>query len=85
MAIRAKMTKEGLLIPREVAERALAGSEEAEIFEEPGRLVVAAAGGLPASGSSAWEDPLLGLGENPVRTGARDGSTNHDRYLYTGE
>lgn len=29
-------------------------------------------------------DPILGLGRNPVRTGTRDGSENHDRYLYGG-
>jgi hypothetical protein len=28
------------------------------------------------------EDLILGLGKNPVRTGARDGSKDHDRYLY---
>lgn len=83
MAIKAKVTEEGLLIPREVAERL--GSEEVEILEEPGRLVVAAAGKTAdraAAGTPRAEDPILGLGRNPVRTGARDGSTEHDRHLY---
>jgi hypothetical protein len=84
---KAKVTEEGLLIPKEVTDRALGqGSEEVEIFEEPGRLVVATAGKAgerASSGSSSKEDPILGLGKNPVRTGARDGST--DRYLYTGD
>lgn len=86
MTTKAKVTKEGLLIPREVAERALGeGSEEVEILEEPGRLVVSAAGRAAdraVDGSTRAEDPILGLGRNPVRTGARDGSTDHDRYLY---
>ena len=89
MTTKAKVTEKGLLIPKEVTDRALGeGSEEVEIFEEPGRLVVATtgkAGERASSGSHSGEDPILGLGKNPVRTGARDGSTEHDRYLYTGD
>ena len=89
MTTKAKVTEEGLLIPKEVADRALgAGSEEVEIFEEPGRLVVATAreaGEREPAGIPSKEDPILGLGKNPVRTGTRDGSTEHDRYLYTGD
>lgn len=89
MTTKAKVTKEGLLIPKEVTDRALGeGSEEVEIFEEPGRLVVATvgkAGERESVGIPLEEDPILGLGKNPVRTGARDGSTEHDRYLYTGD
>jgi hypothetical protein len=82
---KAKVTKEGLLIPKEVADRALgAGSGEVEILEEPGRLVVAAAGrtGGVATRDPRADDPILRLGKNPVRTGARGGSTDHDRHLY---
>jgi hypothetical protein len=86
---KAKVTEKGLLIPKEVTDRALGeGAEEVEIFEEPGRLVVATAGkagGQASSGSLPGEDPMWGLGKSPVRTGARDGSTEHDRYLYTGD
>ena len=89
MTTKAKVTEEGLLIPKEVTDRALGeGSEEVEIFEEPGRLVVATtgkAGERESARISPEEDPILGLGKNPVRTGARDGSTKHDRYLYTGD
>ena len=89
MTTKAKVTEEGLLIPKEVTDRALGeGSEEVEIFEEPGRLVVAAvgeAGKQESAGLPSEEDPILGLGKNPVRTGVRDGSTEHDRYLYTGD
>ena len=89
MTTKAKVTEEGLLIPKELTDRALGeGSKEVEIFEEPGRLVVATAGKAgerASSGSPSEGDPTLGLGKNPVRTGARDGSTEHDRYLYTGD
>jgi len=89
VATKAKVTEEGLLIPKEVTDRALGeSSEEVEIFEEPGRLVVATAGKAGERASSEVppeEDPILGLGKNPVRTGTRDGSTEHDRYLYTGD
>jgi hypothetical protein len=86
VATKARVTEEGLLIPKEVTDRALGeGSEEVEILEEPGRLVVAAAGRArerASAGIPSEEDPILGLGNNPVRTGTRDGSTEHDRYLY---
>lgn len=82
--MKARITEKGLLIPRDVVERL--GSEEVEIFEEPGRLLIAPAGEAEGSlaGPGNGEDPILGLGRNPVRTGTRDGSANHDRYLYTG-
>lgn len=86
MTTKAKVTKDGLLIPREAAERALGEDlEEVEVLEEPGRLVVAVAGGArdrAADATTRADDPILGLGKNPVRTGVRDGSTDHDRYLY---
>jgi hypothetical protein len=86
VATKVRVTEEGLLIPKEVTDRALGeGLEEVEILEEDGRLVVAAAekvGGRATVETPADEDPILGLGRNPVRTGARDGSTEHDRYLY---
>ena len=87
MATKAKVTEEGLLIPKVVTDRVLGEGSE-EIFEEPGRLVVATAGEAGERASSEVpleEDQIVGLGKNPVRTGARDGSTEHDRYLYTGD
>lgn len=67
--MKAKITKEGVLIPKEMLE-GISG-EEVEIRKEPGRLLV-----LPA------EDPiLLGLGENPVEDEITDGSMNHDHYI----
>ncbi len=82
-----KVTKEGLLIPKEVTERL--GSEEVEVFEEPGRLLIVAETASPGDTeihpgpvAETDEDPILGLGRKPVRTGVRDGSTDNDRYLY---
>ncbi len=89
MAIRAKVTEQGLLIPKEVAERALGeGSNEVEIFEEPGRLLISPASGADKpgeEGADEGEDPIFALGEDPVEDAeATDASVNHDRYLYTG-
>ena len=86
MATKVRVTEKGLLIPKEVTDRTLGeGLEEVEILEEDGRLVIAAAENdrdRARSETPLEEDPILGLGRNPVRTGARDGSTEHDRYLY---
>ncbi len=90
MTTKVKVTGEGLLIPREVTDRVLANSEEVEIFEEPGRLLIspveapvdqAQEGRDKAFGE---EDPILLMGEDPVEDEATDASENHDRYLYTG-
>lgn len=85
MTIKALVTKDGLLIPRELAERALGQRAEVEIREEPGRLVVAAVeqvGDRSTFDSARQQDPILELGKHPVGTAARDGSTDHDRHLY---
>lgn len=62
--------KEGLLIPK----RLLKGVKEAEIKWEKGKIVV-----LP---TKAEEDPIFGLGKNPGRSGLKDASVHHDKYLY---
>lgn len=79
MSTKAKITQEGLLIPKEVAERALGqGLEEVEIFEEPGRLLISPTGGS-GQAEEEGEDPILALGEDPVEdVGATDASVNHD-------
>lgn len=86
MTIKVKVTKEGLLIPREVTDRALGeGSEEVEIFEEPGRLLISSATAKPSVGrADGEEDPILSMGDDPVDDEVTDASVNHDRYLYTG-
>lgn len=72
--MKARVTEEGLLVPRDLLRTIpLEKGAEVEIREEPGRLLI-----LPAT----REDPVLGLGENPVRGGASDASERHDRYLY---
>lgn len=85
MTTKARVTKEGLLIPREVAERALgAGSEEVEIFEEPGRLLISPTKAATGLAEGNEEDPIFAMGEDPVDDEVTDASTNHDRYLYSG-
>jgi hypothetical protein len=71
--VKVKVTKEGLLIPRELVEELKDRDEEVEVRKDAGRVVI-----LPT------KDPILGLGRSPVRTGVRDGSENHDRHLYGG-
>lgn len=91
--MKVKVTKEGLLIPKEVTDRALDSSDEVEIVEEPGRLLISSATkGAPEkpSGDRAEgrvggeEDPILLMGEDPVDDEVIDASVNHDHYLYTG-
>lgn len=84
MTFRVRITEQGLVIPRDVIDRL--GSEVIEIIEEPGRLLITPV--MEADGLSRERgmgtDPIQDLGENPVNTGVKDGSTNHDGYLYTG-
>ena len=82
--MKARITEEGLLIPKEVVERALGGSVEAEIFEgSDGRLVVALAGDAEGrAGSREGDAPILDLGQNHLRGGVTDASANHDHHLY---
>ena len=90
MATKAKVTGEGLLIPKEVTNGAFGrDSAEVEVFEEPGWLLISAVGGGGEAGTKArsgeGKDPILALGKNPVKdVGTSDASVNHDRYLYTG-
>jgi hypothetical protein len=67
--MKARVTKNGLLIPRELLE----GVEEVEIVRRPNMLLV-----VPVTG----EDPILQLGQEPVLDDVTDSSINHDRYLY---
>lgn len=82
--MRTKITEDGLLIPREIAEHL--GSEEAEISEQPdGRLLIVPAGKRVGNSSDKevnGEDPILSLGEDPVEDEVTDASVNHDRYIY---
>jgi hypothetical protein len=79
--MRAQITKDGLLVPRELLGEMDEG--EVEILKESGgRLLI-----LPGNGSRiglrpTGEDPILSLGEDPVDDEVTDASVNHDRYLY---
>jgi hypothetical protein len=56
----AATTEQGLLIPKAL----LQGAQEVEIFEEPGRIIVVL---------DPNEDPIRGLGKNPVTLDVGDG------------
>jgi hypothetical protein len=71
-AMVAKITSEGLLIPKEL----LGSAQEVQIVEEPGRLVV-------ILGPVA--DPIWNLGRNPIKLGITDAAANHDKYIYDGK
>lgn len=64
-----KVTDEGVTIPKQMLE----GVREVEVRQEGDRVLV-----IPLEA----EDPIFGLGRNPVTCGAPDASTQHDRYLY---
>ncbi|MDP2279464.1 MAG: hypothetical protein Q8K51_14705 [Nitrospirota bacterium] len=68
--MKATVKKEGLLIPK----RFLKGVETVEIKLEKNRLVV-----LPVR---TGEDPIFALGSHPGRSGLKDASINHDKYIY---
>lgn len=66
--MKAKVTKRGIIIPKEM----LAGAKEVEIRKEDHRIVIL----LLAS------DPILNLGKHPVECGVSDASERHESYLY---
>lgn len=70
--MKAKVTKRGLIIPKEM----LAGAEEVEIRNEKHRILITPAG---------KSDPILNLGKRPVECGVSNASEQHDRYLYGSE
>ena len=67
--MKAKVTKEGLLIPKQM----LSGFKEVEIRREDHQVVI-----IPF----AKDDPIFSLGKHPVECGLSDVSEHHDRYLY---
>jgi hypothetical protein len=67
--MKAKVTKRGLIIPKDM----LAGAEEVEIRKEKHRIVIS-----PVTKG----DPILTLGKRPVECGVADASKHHDKYLY---
>ncbi len=67
--MKAKVTKRGLVIPKDM----LAGTEEVEIEKEDHRIVISLL---------TKRDPIADLGKHPVNCGVSDASEHHDRYLY---
>ncbi len=70
--MKAKVTKQGLVLPKELFGEA----DEVEIQKENGRIVI-----VPLS----QVDPIVQLGQNPIKCGISDGSANHDHHLYGSE
>ena len=64
-----KVTEQGVTIPRQMFE----GVQEVEVRQDGDRVIV-----TPLQ----EEDPIWGLGSDPVTCGVPDASTQHDRYLY---
>jgi hypothetical protein len=67
--MRTKVTEHGVLIPKLLLE----GVDEVEIRKEQNVIVV-----VPVTA----DDPILGLGKQPITLDVDDASVNHDRYLY---
>jgi hypothetical protein len=67
--MRMKVTEHGVLIPKMLLE----GIDEVEIRKEQNVIVV-----VPVTA----DDPILGLGKQPIPLNVDDASVNHDRYLY---
>jgi hypothetical protein len=67
--MRTKVTEHGVLIPKMLLE----GIDEVEIRKEQNVIVV-----VPVTA----DDPILGLGKQPITLDVDDASVNHDRYLY---
>ena len=67
--MKAKVTEKGVVIPKEFLE----GIEEVEIRKADNLVVI-----VP----TAKSDPILALGQHPVKCGVPDASERHDQYLY---
>ncbi|HST05057.1 MAG TPA: hypothetical protein VLQ48_10005 [Chloroflexia bacterium] len=67
--MRTKVSKEGVLIPKNLLE----GIDEVDIRKEDGTILV-----VPVNGS----DPILELGKHPITIDVTDASEKHDLYLY---
>ena len=67
-----KVKPEGLLIPKEL----LLGVEEVEVRKENNTIIIT---------TLTQDDPIFGLGSNPVNIEVSDASENHDLYIYKSE
>jgi virulence-associated protein VagC len=67
--MKARVTENGVVVPKDL----FVGIEEVEIRKTDNVVVI-----VPIAKS----DPILALGQDPVKCGAPDASEQHDRYLY---
>lgn len=74
--MKVKVDEHGVTVPKHM----LGGADEVEIRVENGHVVIEPVGSTKAND----QDPIMGLGQNPVSCGVPDASTNHDQYLYDG-
>ena len=79
--MKVKVGTHGVTVPKEM----LGNADTVEVREENGRVVLEPVRDTDEVRSeSKGEDPILGLGRNPVSCGAPDASENHDQHLYGG-
>lgn len=74
--MKVKVGEHGVTVPKHM----LGDADEVEIRDEDGRVVVEPV--RSGDGDREGQDPIFGLGRNPVPCGAPDASTNHDQHLY---
>jgi virulence-associated protein VagC len=67
--MKAKVTEHGVLIPRDL----LGDSQEVEIHREGTRVIISL---------NLEDDPVFGLGKEPVECGLPEASERHDSYIY---
>jgi virulence-associated protein VagC len=67
--MKVKVSEKGVLIPRKF----LKGVKEVEVRQQNGLIIIVPIGA---------KDSIFDIGKNPVKSGVRDGSINHDKYIY---
>lgn len=67
--MKVKVSEKGVLIPRKL----LKGVKEVEVRQQNGLIIIVPVGA---------KDPIFDIGKNPVKSGVKDGSINHDKYIY---
>ncbi len=67
--MKVKVSEKGALIPRKF----LKGVKEVEVRQQNGLVILVPIGA---------KDPIFNIGKNPVKIGIKDGSINHDKYIY---
>ncbi len=60
----------------------LGNVKEVEVREEEGRIILEPVREADERDGAPEEDPLQGLGRNPVSCEPPDASEHHDQYLY---